>query len=152
VFLFPSPGRPQSGSDRHSKLQLLNSSTIATALVQSKSDCCNSLYVNITNETSQHATSRSRNTVPVAICAKSKINHILHMFQSFHRHKMKQRINYTQLVQPTLVYGAFNNFLARGFRSLLLNCKNPAIWNSPSCHLHKPVAPLLSPLDTNLTA
>ena len=139
---------------------------IATSLVQSKLDYCNSLYLNLP---SYHATKLQviQNNMARAITCKRKFDHITPTLHALHWLKIKQRIDYkvASITYTALQFGQphyLRNLLTvqppRSTRSGSLitllrpsapklkisdrsfHHKAPAIWNSLPAHLRQPVS------------
>ena len=76
-----------------STLNFKTASTIATSLVQSKLDYCNSLYLNLP-EYHLNKLQVIQNNMARAVTCKRKFDHISPTLQSLHWLKVKQRIDY----------------------------------------------------------
>jgi hypothetical protein len=140
--------------------------TIATALVHSKLDYCNSLYLNLSGS---HLNKLQviQNNMARAITCKRKFEHISPTLYSLHWLKIQQRIEYKiisitytalQFGQPTYLRQLLNIQSVRSTRSGSLvtlarpspprlqisdrsfHIKAPQLWNSLPAHLRQPAS------------
>lgn len=150
-----------------STLDFKTAATIATSLVHSKLDYCNSLYLNLP---SYHISKLQviQNNMARAITSKRKFDHITPTLHSLHWLKIKQRITYKIM---SLTYTALQTGQPHYLRHLLtvqpprstrsgtlvtlsrpptsklkisdrsFYHKAPAIWNSLPAHLRQPASP-----------
>ena len=147
-------------------LDFKTASTIATSLVHSKLDYCNSLYLNLP---AYHITKLQviQNNMARAVTSKRKFDHITPTLRSLHWLKIKQRIQYKII---SLTYTALQTGQPHYLRRLLIiqhgptrsgslitlsrpvsprlqssdrsfHLKAPAIWNSLPAHLRQPTSP-----------
>ena len=147
-------------------LDFKTASTIATSLVHSKLDYCNSLYLNLP---AYHITKLQviQNNMARAVTSKRKFDHITPTLRSLHWLKIKQRIQYKII---SLTYTALQTGQPHYIRRLLtiqhgptrsgslitlsrpvsprlqssdrsFHLKAPAIWNSLPAHLRQPTSP-----------
>ena len=161
-----------------STLDFKTASTIATSLVQSKLDYCNSLYLNLP---SYHIDKLQiiQNNMARAITSKHKFDHITPTLFSLHWLKIRQRIEYKII---SLTYTALQHGQPQYLRKLLtiqlprstrsgsiitlarpstprlktsdrsFHHKAPAIWNSLPSHLRQPASPTYTATSHNLLA
>jgi hypothetical protein len=108
-----------------STLDLATAKTIATSLVHSKLDYCNSLYLNLP-EGQISRLQRIQNSLARAVCKVPKHQHITPHLRSLHWLKIPERINYKlcsitytvlQQQQPSYLHHLINNQPARPTRS-----------------------------------
>ena len=147
-------------------LDFKTASTIATSLVQSKLDYCNSLYLNLP---AYHITKLQviQNNMARAVTSKRKFDRITPTLRSLHWLKIEQRIQYKII---SLTYTALQTGQPHYLRRLLIvqpgptrsgdiitlsrpatsrlkisdrsfHLKAPAIWNSLPAHLRQPTSP-----------
>jgi hypothetical protein len=147
-------------------LDFKTASTIATSLVQSKLDYCNSLYLNLP---AYHITKLQviQNNMARAVTSKRKFDRITPTLRSLHWLKIEQRIQYKII---SLTYTALQTGQPHYLRCLLIvqpgptrsgdiitlsrpatsrlkisdrsfHLKAPAIWNSLPAHLRQPTSP-----------
>ena len=158
-----------------STLNFKTASTIATSLVQSKLDYCNSLYLNLPE---YHLCKLQviQNNMARAVTCKRKFDHISPTLQSLHWLKVKQRIDYKII---SLTYSALQFGQPKYIRRLItvkplgstrsghlitlvrppisrlmvsdrsFYHKAPVIWNSLPAHLRQPATLPPSTISTN---
>ena len=150
-----------------SSLDFKTATTIATSLVQSKLDYCNSLYLNLPAY-QINKLQVIQNNMARAITCRRKFDHITPALQSLHWLKIRQRIDYKvisltytalQTGQPTYLRNLLTLQSSRSTRSGSLvtlarpsvpklrisdrsfQYQAPAIWNTLPAHLRLPASP-----------
>jgi hypothetical protein len=111
-----------------STLDFNTAKTIATSLVHSKLDYCNSLYLNLPAH-QLHRLQLIQNNLARSVCKVSKYQHITPYLRSLHWLKIPQRIEYKllsitysllQQQQPSYLYSLINTEHPRSTRSSAL--------------------------------
>ena len=116
-------------------MDLKTASTIATAIIHSKLDYCNSLYLNLPT-TYTHRMQLVQNSAARATTNCPKFHHITPVLKSLHWLKIQERINYKilsltytalQFQQPTYIHSLLTVQPARSTRSSdVITLKRPS--------------------------